>query len=104
MSTPSFHDLSPETTAQLSRHNLLKAWVRAEVTAAVVQSIDLTHKECEDLWHSYLQKKNIGNDLALSEHLQQMGLSVEDLHWQLNCQRGSATAKSISVTRPRHAS
>ena len=83
MSNTSFHDLSTETRAQLSRHNLLKAWVRAEVTAAVVQSIVLPHKECEDLWRSYLQKKNIGNDLALSEHLQQMGLSAEDLHWQL---------------------
>ena len=87
MSETSFHNLSPETTALLSRYNLLRPWVRAEVTAATVQSIVLPHKECEDLWRTYLQKKNIEGDLALCEHLQQIGLSAEDLRWQLELPR-----------------
>ena len=86
MNNTSFHDLSTETRARTSRHNLLKA-LRAEVTAATVQSIVLPHKECEDLWRTYLQKKNIEGDLALCEHLQQIGLSAEDLRWQLELPR-----------------
>ena len=83
MSTPSFHDLTPETKALLSRHNLLKAWVRAEVTATAVQSVALPPEQCAELWSAYLQKQNIQDDVALDQHLQAIGLSAEDLHWQL---------------------
>ena len=83
MSEPSFHDLSPETKALLSRHNLLKAFVRAEVTAAAVQSIELPQEECTKIWRFHLKKQNIEDDVALGKHLQQIGLSAEDLHWHL---------------------
>ena len=87
MSNPSFHDLSPETKALLSRHNLLKAWVRAEVTATAVQSVDLLPEQCAELWSAYLQKQNIEDDVALDHHLQEIGLSADDLHWQLELPR-----------------
>ena len=87
MNEPSFHNLSPETKALLSRHNLLRALVEAETTAAAVQSIALPHEECGELWRTYLQKENIEDDLALSSHLQQIGLSADDLHWQLELPR-----------------
>ena len=87
MSTPSFHDLTPETKALLSRHNLLKAWVRAEVTATAVQSVDLQPEQCAELWSAYLQKQNIEDDVALNQHLQEIGLSADDLHWQLELPR-----------------
>ena len=87
MSNPSFHDLSPETKALLSRHNLLKAWVRAEVTATAVQSVDLPPEQCAELWSAYLQKQNIADDVALNHHLQEIGLSADDLHWQLELPR-----------------
>ena len=83
MSEPHFHDLSPETKALLSRHNLLKPWVRAEITAAAAQSIALPEQECVELWRTYLQKKNIEDDVALAKHLQEIGLTADDLHWQL---------------------
>ena len=87
MSNPSFHDLSPETKALLSRHNLLKAWVRAEVTATAVQSVDLPPEQCAELWSAYLQNQNIEDDVALNQHLQEIGLSADDLHWQLELPR-----------------
>ena len=87
MSNPSFHDLTPETKALLSRHNLLKAWVRAEVTATAVQSVDLQPEQCAELWSAYLQKQNIEDDVALNQHLQEIGLSADDLHWQLELPR-----------------
>jgi len=83
MSEPTFHDLRPETKALLSRHNRLKAWVRAELTAAAVQSIALPQEECAELWRTYLKKQDIKDDVALGHHLQQIGLSAEDLQWQL---------------------
>ena len=83
MNESSFNDLTPETKALLSRHNLLKAWVRAEVTATAVRSIALPQEERSELWNSYLKKQNIKDDVALGKHLQKIGLSVEDLHWQL---------------------
>ena len=87
MNELSFQDLNQGTKAMLSRHNLLKAWVLAETTAAAVQSIALPQEECEELWRTYLQKENIENDLALGKHLQQIGLTAEDLHWQLELPR-----------------
>ena len=87
MSNPSFPDLSPETKALLSRHNLLRAWVRAEVTATAVQSVDLPPEQCAELWNAYLQKQNIEDDVALDQHLQEIGLSADDLRWQLELPR-----------------
>ena len=87
MSEPFFHNLSPETKALLSRHNLLKAWVHAEVTAAAVKSVDLPPEQCAELWSAYLQKQNIEDDVSLGQHLQQIGLSADDLHWQLELPR-----------------
>ena len=83
MSESSFHDLTSETRALLSRHNLLKAWVRAEITATAVQTIAVPEEEGAELWNRYLEKHNIKDDDALGKHLQQIGLSAEDLHWQL---------------------
>ena len=83
MSESSFHDLTSETRALLSRHNLLKAWVRAEITATAVQTIAVPEEERAELWNRYLEKHNIKDDDALGKHLQQIGLSAEDLHWQL---------------------
>ena len=80
MNELSFQDLNQGTKAMLSRHNLLKAWVLAETTAAAVQSIALPQEECEELWRPVF-KENIENDLALGKHLQQIGLA-DDLHWQ----------------------
>lgn len=82
-SKPSFQDLTPETRALLSRHNLLKAWVRAEVTATAVQSVVLPPEQCAEIWNAYLQKQNIQDDVGLDQHLQNIGLTAEDLHWQL---------------------
>lgn len=83
MSESSFHDLTSETRALLSRHNLLKAWVRAEITATAVQTIAVPEEEGAELWNRYLKEHNIKDDDALGKHLQQIGLSAEDLHWQL---------------------
>lgn len=83
MSESSFHDLTSETRALLSRHNLLKAWVRAEITATAVQTIAVPEEEGAELWNRYLEEHNIKDDDALGKHLQQIGLSAEDLHWQL---------------------
>ena len=83
MSNPSTADLTPENLALLSRHNLLKTWIHAEVIATAVQSIDLAQEECEALWSSYLKKQNIEDDIKLSNHLREIGLSASDLHWQL---------------------
>ena len=83
MSESSFHDLTSETRALLSRHNLLKAWVRAEITATAVQTIAVPEEEGAELWNGYLEKHNIKDYDALGKHLQQIGLSAEDLHWQL---------------------
>ena len=41
MPEPSFQDLSPDAIAVLRQHNLLKALIHAEVTAAAVKSIAL---------------------------------------------------------------
>ena len=83
MSESSFHDLTSETRALLSRHNLLKAWVRAEITATAVQTIAVPEEEGAELWNRYLEEHNIKDDDALGKHLQQIGLSAEDLHWRL---------------------
>ena len=83
MNESSFHDLTSETRALLSRHNLLKAWVRAEITATAVQTIAVPEEEGAELWNRYLKEHNIKDDDALGKHLQQIGLSAEDLHWQL---------------------
>ena len=83
MSESSFHDLTSETRALLSRHNLLKAWVRAEITATAVQKIAVPEEEGAELWNRYLEEHNIKDDDALGKHLQQIGLSAENLHWQL---------------------
>ena len=83
MSESSFHDRTSETRALLSRHNLLKAWVRAEITATAVQTIAVPEEEGAELWNRYLEEHNIKDDDALGKHLQQIGLSAEDLHWQL---------------------
>lgn len=87
MSDPSFHDLSPETKALLSRHNLLGAWVRAEVKAAAVKSIALPEEDCAELWSSYLKQQNIEDEQSLGMHLQRIGLSAEDLRWHLELPR-----------------
>ncbi len=87
MSESTFHDLTPETRALLSRHNLLKAWVQAEVTATAVQSIVLSHEECAELWTAYLKNQNIEDDVVLRKHLKEIGLSAEDLHWRLELPR-----------------
>ena len=83
MNKPSFDDLSQEALALLQRHNLLTALVRADVTATAVQSIALSTEECEQLWSGYLNKNNIEDDVALTKHVQSLGMSAEDLHWQL---------------------
>jgi hypothetical protein len=83
MNDPSLHDLSHETLALLRRHNLLGALVRAEVTERAVESIELPTADCEQLWNTYLNKNNIEDDVALTEHLQTRGLSADGLHWQL---------------------
>ena len=87
MSDPSFNDLSPETKALLSRHNLLRAWVCAEVKATAVKSIALTKEDCAELWSSYLKQQNIEDEQSLGMHLQRIGLSAQDLRWHLELPR-----------------
>ena len=83
MPEPSLQNLSPDALAVLRRHNLLKAVLRADITATAVKSIALQQDECEQLWSAYLSQQKIEDDVALNKHLQDLGMSTEDLRWQL---------------------
>jgi parvulin-like peptidyl-prolyl isomerase len=83
MPEPFLQNLSPDALALLRRHNLLKALIRADVTATAVQTIVLSQEECDQLWSGYLTQKKIEDDVALNGHLQELGMTAEDLHWQL---------------------
>ena len=83
MPEPSLQNLSPDALALLRRHNLLKALIRADITAKALESIALPQDECEQLWSAYLTQQKIEDDVALNGHLQELGMTAKDLHWQL---------------------
>ena len=57
MPEPSLQNLSADALAVLRRHNLLKAVIRADITATAVKSIALPQDECEQLWSAYLSQQ-----------------------------------------------
>ena len=67
----------------LRRHNLLAHLVRSEVIKAAVETIPLSGEQESALLESYCEKRNLTLGDQLSSHLSGIGLSQQDLIWQI---------------------
>jgi parvulin-like peptidyl-prolyl isomerase len=74
--------LDASVLALLRRHNLVGPLLRAEVIAEVVAGIEVATEQSQQLLKEFCTRQQCEQQ-NLAEHLQQMGLTPEDLQWQL---------------------
>jgi len=83
MSIPSLQDLNPEALSMLRRLDLLLPVVRAAIVADAVSSIELPRAQTDQIWQNHLKNNNLEQPDQLTQHLKGLGISQEDLRWQL---------------------
>ena len=83
MSIDSVQTLSPDVLAQLRRHNLLQAFLRAEILSTAVGGVALSEDQRESVWKQFKIQHKLDNPALIDAHLNKIGLSEMDVRWQL---------------------
>ena len=80
---PQSLQLPNETVALLRRHKMLLPLLRHNITDNCVSGVGISDEERAGLLQSYCHHHKLKGDEALSNHIQNRGLTQADLIWQL---------------------
>lgn len=75
--------LSSEVVALLRRHALLRPLIEREVMAEQLAGIALPQEQTQALFDQYRNQHRLNDASQLHQHLQERGLRLPDLEWQL---------------------
>jgi parvulin-like peptidyl-prolyl isomerase len=69
--------------ARLRRHNLLNAYLRAELIDQAVSAIELSDEEIKEAVDEYCRRKQLPGHQALAEVARVQGIGLDELTWQI---------------------
>ena len=94
MNSSPLNTLSASTLALLSKHNLLKQLVSAEVIKNAVEGIEIPEDHQKELLDAYCKQRGIKSRESLETHLKQICISEPDLYWNI-CLNKRITLHSV---------